>query len=329
MKYILFILVLIFAVNANAQNDLQRTPNGAMFRVFTHNTGEKIKLNDVVTFDIIQKTDKDSVLMSSYDSRNKGITRVQPPDSLKDFIGINLMQVFPLLALNDSAEVKIPTDSMFKGHEDQRPPFFSKGSNLVLMLKILRVQSLNDAIAERNAAIAARDAMIEKLKTSEKPDADKYIASHKLILKTTPSGLKYIITKPSPKPRPQKGDTLLVNYVGRTLDDKIFDTSIETIAKGAGIAQEGRPYEPFQFIVGSGGVIPGWDEGLLLVNEGAKARFVIPSALGYGSQGAGDNIKPYSTLVFDIELVKVKPIKHSHIPVARKPLHKTAVKKTS
>jgi len=317
MKYILFILVLIFAVNANAQNDLQRTPNGAMYKIFTHNTGDKIKLDDIVTFHVIQKTDKDSVLYSTYNTGRPVQAQCQPSKNVVD-----LMEIFPLLTLNDSVLVKVPADSLFKGHEEQRPPFFPKGSNLVLILKILRVQSLNDAIAERNA-------MIEKMKTAEVTDAAKYIADHKLILKTTLSGLKYIITKPSPKPRPQKGDTLLVNYVGRTLDDKIFDTSIETIAKGAGIAQEGRPYEPFQFIVGSGGVIPGWDEGLLLVNEGAKARFVIPSALGYGSQGAGDNIKPYSTLVFDIELVKVKPIKHSHIPVARKPLHKTAVKKTS
>ena len=67
------------------------------------------------------------------------------------------------------------------------------------------MQSLNDAIADRNAAIA-------KVKTDELVNANKYIADHKLILKTTPSGLKFVITKPSLKPKPLKGDTLLVNY---------------------------------------------------------------------------------------------------------------------
>jgi FKBP-type peptidyl-prolyl cis-trans isomerase FkpA len=173
--------------------------------------------------------------------------------------------------------------------------------------------------------------MIEKIKTGEAADAAKYIASHKLLLKTTPSGLKYVITKPSLKLKPQKGDTLLVNYAGRGLDDVVFDSSIEAVAKAAGLRQPGRTYEPIQVIVATGGVIPGWDEGLLLLNEGSKATFVIPSALAYGAEGQGE-IKPYSTLVFDVELVKVKPIKHAHKPVAKKkPLHKKAPvkKKTS
>ncbi len=83
--------------------------------------------------------------------------------------------------------------------------------------------------------------------------------------------------------------------------------------------QPGRTYEPLQVIVGAGRVIPGWDEGLLLINEGSKARFIIPSALAYGAQGNGDDIKPYNTLVFDIELVKVKPVKHVAGPVAKAP----------
>jgi len=120
---------------------------------------------------------------------------------------------------------------------------------------------------------------------------------------------------------------LLVNYVGRTLDDKVFDTNIETIAKSAGTDQEGRTYEPFQFVVGAGGVIPGWDEGLLLLNEGSKATFVIPSGLAYGEQGSGP-IAPFSTLIFDVELIKIKPIKHIIAkPALKKPLHKKPLHK--
>jgi FKBP-type peptidyl-prolyl cis-trans isomerase len=229
------------------------------------------------------------------------------------------MEVFPLLTVKDSALVKVPADSIFKGHEEQRPSFLPKGSNLTFIIKIERVQSLNDAIAERNANI-------EKTKAAETADRNSYITSHKLVLKTTATGLKYTITKPSTKPKPLKGDTLLVNYTGRTLDDKVFDSSVEAVAKSAGLQQPGRTYEPIQIIVGTASVIPGWDEGLLLVNEGAKAMFVIPSGLAYGSQGQGD-IKPYSTLVFDIELVKVKPIKHTPKPAAKKPAAKKPAQK--
>jgi FKBP-type peptidyl-prolyl cis-trans isomerase FkpA len=317
MKYILFILALTIVVKANAQTEMQHTPKGAAYQIFTPNTGDKIKLNDVITFQFIQKTDKDSVLFSTYAAGHPVQAQIQPSQNVGD-----LMEIFPLLALNDSALVKVPTDSIFKGHEDQRPAFFPKGSFLNFTLKIVKVQSLDEAIAERNAAA-------EKVKEEETVNATKYIADHKLVLKTTASGLKYVITKPSLKRKVLKGDTVLVNYAGRSLDDKVFDSSIESVAKTAGLNQPGRTYEPIQVIVGTGGVIPGWDEGLLLLNEGSKATFVVPSALAYGAQGAGDDIKPYSTLVFDVEVVKLKPIKH---PVAvKKPLakKKPVAKKTT
>lgn len=329
MKYILIILALAAAANANAQSDVQHTPAGASYRIFTHNTGAKIKVNDVVTFQFIQKTDKDSVLVSSYVTGNPGKAQCLPADTLKDYVEVNLMQVLPLLTVHDSVEVKIPTDSIFKKAEAQRPPFLPKGSNLVFDLRVDRVQSLNEAIAERNAAIESAKAEAARAKTNEPIEAAKYIASHKLVLKTTPSGLKYVITKASLKAKPLKGDTVQVNYIGRSLDDKVFDTSIESAAKAANLNQPGRTYEPIQFVLGVDNIIPGWVEGLQLVGEGGKATLVIPSNLAYADQGQGD-IKPYSTLVFDVELVKIKPIKHPVVPkpAAKKPVHKTPVHKT-
>jgi FKBP-type peptidyl-prolyl cis-trans isomerase FkpA len=308
MKYIPFIFALIFAVNANAQSGLQRTPKGALCQIYTHNTGEKIKEGDIITFQYIQKTDKDSVLYSTYTSGRVGQARIQPSQNVAD-----LMEVFPLLTVGDSALVKVPTDSLFKGHDDKRPAFFPKGSNLDFTIKILKAQSMDVFMAE--------------IKATEVNATNKYIADHKLNLQTTASGLKYVITQPSTKFKPQKGDTLMVNYAGRTLDDKVFDSSIEAIAKGAGLQQPGRTYEPIEVIVGTGGVIPGWDEGLLLLNEGSKATFVIPSSLAYGAQGQGNDIKPFSTLVFDVELVKIKPAKHAAAPAAKAPIKKRVYKK--
>jgi len=173
------------------------------------------------------------------------------------------------------------------------------------------------------------DAFMAEVKQAEITGANKYIADHKLNLQTTASGLKYVITQPSTKRKALKGDTLLVNYAGRGLDDKVFDSSIEAIAKGAGLQQPGRTYEPLQVVLGTDGIIAGWDEGLLLLNEGSKAIFVIPSNLAYGAQGQGADIKPFSTLVFDIELVKIKPAKHAAAPAAkaaaRKPVYKKKV----
>ena len=137
--------------------------------------------------------------------------------------------------------------------------------------------------------------------------------------------MKYKITKPSVKRKPLAGDTVLVNYTGKTLDGKVFDSSVEAEAKKGGLDQPGRHYEPIKFAVGAGMVIPGWDEGLLLLNEGSKAELIIPSKLGYGEKGAGDDIKPFSTLLFDVELVKVIPVKHAITKhTTKKPLAKKA-----
>jgi FKBP-type peptidyl-prolyl cis-trans isomerase FkpA len=310
MKYIFIILALAVAVNASAQNDMQRTPAGASYRIFTHNTGDKIKVSDVITFQFVQKTDKDSILASSFIAGNPGKAQVLLADTVKDYVEKNLMQVFPLLTLHDSVEVKVPSDSIFKKIEAQRPPFLPKGSNLVFEFRMDRVQSEQDARAEVQAEMEKARAALAKAQTDEPVEAAKYITAHKLVLKTTASGLKYVITKPSLKPKPLIGDTLLVNYTGRTLDDKVFDSSIEANAKAANLNQPGRTYEPLQFVIGKDAIIQGWVEGLQLVGEGGKATLVIPSSLAYADRPPSDDIKPYSTLVFDVELVKIKPGKH-------------------
>jgi FKBP-type peptidyl-prolyl cis-trans isomerase FkpA len=306
-----------FTIAAKAQGDMQRTSSGALYKIFTHNTGDKIKLNDVITFDVIQKTDKDSVLYSSYAQGRPAKVQVQESKNVAD-----LMEIFPLLTVNDSVFVKVPTDSVFKGHETSRPPFLPVGSNIDFVIKVERVESLNDAIAERNADI-------EKVKATELASTNKYIADNKLVLTPTSSGLKYIVTKTSVKPRPLNGDTVLVNYTGKLLTGQVFDSSIADVAKQAGLQQPNRTYEPIKLVLGHGDVIKGWEEALLLLHEGGKGTFIIPSSLAYGDQGGGDVIPPYSTLVFNIELVKVKRIPH---PLAKKPLvkkHHPMVKKTN
>src|ERR1700743_3200602 len=268
------LLYLAFSAPANAQDNFVHTPKGDLVKIFTANPGEKIKLNDVITFDVVQKTQKDSVLFSSYTLGHPLKIQVQPSQNAGD-----LMDVLTLLAAKDSAYVKVPSDSIFKAHEDQRPPFLPKGSFLAFNLKIVKVQSLDEAIAE--------------VKTAEVDGANKYIADNKLTVTTTASGLKYVITQPSIKKKPLIGDTVLVNYTGRMLDGKVFDSSIQAEAQKAGLQQGDRKYEPIPVILGTSPVIKGWTEGLLLLNEGAKAKFIIPSSLGYGAQGGGEEIPPY------------------------------------
>jgi FKBP-type peptidyl-prolyl cis-trans isomerase len=122
----------------------------------------------------------------------------------------------------------------------------------------------------------------------------------------TASGLYYVIESEGTGDVPTPNTTMSVDYAGYLLDGTLFDTSIPEIAKANNIFNEQRPYEPLPVNVGMGQVIPGWDEGLMLLKKGSKAKFIIPSPLGYGEAGAGAAIPANSILVFDVEVKNVQ-----------------------
>ena len=335
-KSLLSVLLLGVSVQAMAQDGFETLPGGVQYKIFTKNTAPKVKVNDVITFNMIQKTDKDSVLYSSFATGKPGKLQVQAPQN-----NLDLMSFLPLLTVQDSALFKVPADSIFKGAPDsERPPFLQKGAFLSVTVKIEKIQSQEEAMAEYKVEM-------EKMKGAEAATLAKYLADTKLNPIKTATGLRYLITKSSVKPKPVKGDTVFVNYTGSLLDGKVFDSSVESEAQKAGLQQPGRTYEPIKLVLGQGQVISGWEEGLLLLNEGSKATFIIPSELAYGPQGSQPVIAPFSTLRFDLELVKVKkpkkvasaPVKKSTTPVKKKttvpakksatPVKKAPVKKTT
>jgi peptidylprolyl isomerase len=111
---------------------------------------------------------------------------------------------------------------------------------------------------------------------------------------TTESGLKYYDIVVGEGITPTVGQTVIVHYTGWLEDGTQFDSSVE---RG----------QPFSFVLGSGNVIPGWDEGVATMKVGGKRQLVIPPELGYGEQGAGAVIPPGATLIFDVELLDVQP----------------------
>src|ERR1700694_2863067 len=108
----------------------------------------------------------------------------------------------------------------------------------------------------------------------------------------TASGLEYTDTVVGTGDNPQKGKRVTVHYTGRLSDGKKFDSSVD---RG----------QPFQFVIGVGQVIKGWDEGVMGMKVGGKRTLTIPASLGYGTRGAGNAIPPNATLVFDVELLAV------------------------
>ncbi|MDE5808595.1 MAG: FKBP-type peptidyl-prolyl cis-trans isomerase [Muribaculaceae bacterium] len=107
---------------------------------------------------------------------------------------------------------------------------------------------------------------------------------------TTPSGLQYIVEKEGTGAQPTAEDEVTVHYTGKLIDGTVFDSSV---SRG----------EPATFPLNR--VIPGWTEGVQLMKEGGKYTFYIPSDLAYGPQGVPNAIPPHSTLIFEVELIKV------------------------
>lgn len=139
-------------------------------------------------------------------------------------------------------------------------------------------------------------AYIEKAKANKsavaKKQGEAFLAENKgkpgVI--TTASGLQYIVLKEGTGPKPLATDKVKCDYEGRLIEGTIFDSSVK----------QGHPIE---FTVN--GVIRGWTEALQLMNTGSKYRLFIPSELGYGDQQMGQDIKPGSTLIFDVDLLEI------------------------
>lgn len=124
---------------------------------------------------------------------------------------------------------------------------------------------------------------------------------------TSESGLMYVIQEVGNGKKPENGATVMLNYAGYLVDGSLFDTNIKTIAETNGQFNPERPYEPMESVYGPDApMIPGFKEGVAMLNVGGKATLIMPPSLAYGAQGAGGVIPPNAWLIFDVEIVSVK-----------------------
>jgi FKBP-type peptidyl-prolyl cis-trans isomerase FklB len=185
-----------------------------------------------------------------------------------------------------------------------------KRDSLMLDIKILSAgfqdalygQStmLNDDQVKQ-AMVDLQQELMERQQKAQKVQGEKNVGEGKKFLEdnkkqpgvqVTPSGLQYKILKTGTGKTPTSKDKVRVHYTGKLINGKVFDSSVE---RG----------EPIEFAVT--GVIKGWTEALQLMKEGDKWMLYIPSELGYGNQGAGNDIGPNATLIFEVELLNVLP----------------------
>jgi FKBP-type peptidyl-prolyl cis-trans isomerase FklB len=180
--------------------------------------------------------------------------------------------------------VEVDPDLLAKGFKDS----YGGGKT------ILTEDQARQAIADFQKMLMAKQAeTMQKLSEKNKADGEKFLAENgkKEGVKTLPSGLQYKEITPGTGKSPKTTDTVTTHYKGTLIDGTEFDSSHK---RG----------EPATFPVS--GVISGWTEALQLMKEGAKWQLFVPSNLAYGERGAGREIGPNATLIFEVELISVK-----------------------
>jgi len=163
------------------------------------------------------------------------------------------------------------------------------------VLETLEIIRVGEEAEKWNAVEAFRtfEGARTKREFALKADAEAKMEKLAAGFEKTESGLRYQFIQRGEGKKAENGKTVSVHYEGSLENGKVFDSSYPR-------------KKPIDFRLGEGQVIEGWDEGIALLRVGDKARFVIPSHLGYGSRGAGGAIPPNATLIFDVELMDVK-----------------------
>lgn len=154
-------------------------------------------------------------------------------------------------------------------------------------------QAVADSAANAPAAVTQTETLVAQnasdLMEDDAPEGDA-MADENVV--TTDSGLQYVVIEEGDGAQPQAGQRVFVHYVGTLEDGTKFDSSRD----------RGRP---FDFTIGQGQVIRGWDEGVGMMKVGDRRKLIIPPDLGYGARGAGGVIPPNATLIFDVELLRI------------------------
>jgi FKBP-type peptidyl-prolyl cis-trans isomerase FkpA len=295
-KSVLFNLVLVITlliglqVFAAAPGDFKTTATGLKYKFITQNEkGKKPVLGDFVTVVAYYKA-PDTIF---FDSRKSPTPYIFP--IMESTYKGDLFEGLQLMSVGDSAIFELNGDSlMLKTFRvKELPKYVKAGSTIHVHVKMTKIQPKDEFQAEMQAKFEADAKKSQAAQAKEDSILAIYLKKNNITTQPTRSGLIYIEDVKGTGPMAQAGHTVKVHYTGRLLDGTKFDSSVDRNL-------------PFEFEVGKGKVIKGWDEGIPKMSVGGKARLIIPSKIAYGERGAPPSISPYSTLVFEVELLEVK-----------------------
>ncbi len=303
-KFSYVMLMAAVTLSACSSESFKKGDEGLEYKIISDGKGEAVKYGEFMELHIGQyyATGKKDSLIS--DSRTS-IPAYETLDSVRTPAAY--YKILSKLRKGDSLVIRVLADSLFKKNPESMPPFIHKGHMLLTTVKVLNIfKTKEQADSARQVAIGIAEKLQQEkdavTMVSDTKALNDYFAKNNITVVKAPKGTFVQILQPGSGSNIDTSNVVKTNYTGRVFNStKAFDSNIDTAFGHV---------EPFLVNMTNdqalgGSVIPGWNDGLTLLNKGAKAKFYIPAALAYGSRGMGKDIPENSILVFDIEVVDV------------------------
>lgn len=267
-------------------NQYEKAPSGMTYKI-SGTSKEKLKHGQFVKMHIEYKLkSKDTILQSSYDN----LPVYFPVDTAR--LGKHTFtEIITLCGAGDKVDFTLFIDTLKKMQVMEYNDMFKEGDLINGRFEILKVFNTQDEVK----ADYEKEIAIEKQK--EINAVKEYVKKKNLKVTSTNSGLQVEIQNAGTGQKADSGYTAIVRYkgyfLGKTNEGKVFETNMDPNA------------QPITVDMGTGAVMPGWEEGLRFFGKGGKGRLVIPAMLAYGIQGSAPVIPPFANLGFDIEVVDI------------------------
>ena len=269
----------------------QKTTNGLYYKFHTQAKGVSPQIDDLVDVFISCMVNDTTIIIPESENTIQ-LSEPQFPGDLNE--------CFAMMHVGDSASFIVNIDSTFiKTFAQPALPEEFKSTD-VMRIEIRMVDCYPESeyalhyAAKMKKIVEERAAQMKVDYPDETDNAARqlreYFSSNGIKAEPTASGLYYVRVKEGNGEKPEVGQMVKAHYTGKLLDGTVFDSSIDRD-------------EPIIFPLGVGQVIPGWDEGLMMMSKGEKGVLYIPYYLAYGEREIGDLIPPFSNLIFEVELV--------------------------
>lgn len=277
------LLVLFFQGCQVKYEGYQKSSSGLYYRFYVQNQeGKAPAPGDILTLNY-QYGLKDTILFNAKEYGGEALIPV-PFDTAN--YPADLFEALSMMKVGDSAGFVIKPEEFFrKSLRKDTIPDFVKGKDLFFEIRLLKSVSIEEFRLEVEKEIMLR-------KENEPSEIGKYLEKYNLKVKPDKSGLYFIPLSPGTGPNAQNGDMVTVHFIISHLDGRqIFSTYLEN--------------QPAEFELGKPFDTKGMSEGILQMNQGSRAKLIIPSALAFGERGRGGIIEPYTPLICDVELVNI------------------------